>query len=97
MGTSSKLVWKVYMGVLGAATTIAAQKAITVAWKQVTGKTPPSPTDPDTPLAEAASWALASGIGVGVTQFVVTRFAAGRWAKDMGTKAPKIPQIKLKL
>ncbi|QDP96590.1 DUF4235 domain-containing protein [Microlunatus elymi] len=97
MGTSSKLVWKVYVGVLGTATTIAAQKGISIAWKSITGKKPPSPTDPDTPLAEAAGWALASGIGIGLTQFVVTRFAATRWAKDMGTKAPGIPQIKLKV
>jgi hypothetical protein len=32
-----------------------------------------------------------------LTQFVVTRFAARRWAKDMGTQAPGIPQIKLKI
>lgn len=97
MKVSSKLVWKVYMTAFGVATTIAAQKAIEASWKAITGKEPPSPTDPDIPFREAASWALASGIGIGATQFVVTRFAASRWAKDMGTKAPKIPQIKLKV
>jgi hypothetical protein len=97
MKTSSKLVWQVYMGVFGAVTTIAAQQALTRGWKFVTGKKPPSATDPETPVAEAAIWAVASGVGVGLTQFTVTRFAASRWAKDMGTKAPKIPQIKLKV
>ena len=75
----------------------AAQQAIKRGWTFATGKQPPSATDPDTPLAEAAIWALASGVGIGLTQFTVTRFAASRWAKDMGTKAPKIPQIKLKV
>ncbi|GAB3926239.1 hypothetical protein GCM10011575_07380 [Microlunatus endophyticus] len=97
MRPTSKLVWKIYIGVFGAATTIAAQQGIKLAWKAATGKKPPLPTDPDIPLAEAASWAIASGVGVGLTQFVVTRFAAKRWAKDMGTQAPGIPQIKLKI
>lgn len=97
MRPTSKLVWKIYMGVFGAATTIAAQQGIKIAWKAATGKKPPLATDPNTPLFEAASWAIASGAGVGLTQFVVTRFAASRWAKDMGTQAPGIPQIKLKI
>lgn len=97
MGPSSKLVWKVYMGVLGGVTTVAAQRGITMAWKTVTGKEPPSPTDPETPWFEAASWAAASGVGVGLTQFVITRFAANRWVKDTGKRAPKIPEIKLKI
>lgn len=95
MGPSSKLVWKVYMGVLGTVTTVAAQRGITMAWKAATGKEPPSATDPDTPWFEAASWAVASGVGIGLTQFVTTRFAASRWAKDTGKRAPKIPEIKL--
>ncbi|SDR82582.1 DUF4235 domain-containing protein [Microlunatus soli] len=97
MKVSSKLVWQIYMGVFGAVTTIGAQQAIKRGWKFATGKEPPSATDPDTPLTEAAIWALASGVGIGLTQFTVTRFAATRWAKDMGTKAPKIPKIKLKV
>jgi hypothetical protein len=97
MRPTSKLVWKIYVGVFGAVTTIAAQKLLTVAWKSATGKEPPEPTDPETPLREAVIWAVASGVGLGVTQFVVTRFAASRWAKDMGTKAPGIPQIKFKV
>ncbi len=97
MGPSSKLVWKVYMGVLGAVTTIAAQRGIKIAWKAATGKQPPSATDPDTPWLEAASWAAATGIGVGMTQFATTRFAARRWQKDTGKRAPNIPEIKLKI
>jgi hypothetical protein len=45
----------------------------------VTGNEPPSPTDPETPVLEAASWALASGIGVGVTQLLTQRMAARHW------------------
>ena len=97
MKVSSKLVWKVYMTALGLASTIVAQKVLDASWKAITGKKPPEPTDPDIPLREAATWALASGLGMGVTQFAVKRFAASRWAKDMGSKAPNIPQIKVKV
>ena len=88
MGPSQKLVWKLYAGVLGAVTTFASQKLVSLAWKAVTGDEPPSPTDPETPLREALSWALASAIGVGVTQIVTQRFAARRWSDEMGSEAP---------
>jgi hypothetical protein len=97
MKVSSKLVWRIYMSAFGLASTLVAQKVIDSSWKAITGKEPPSPTDPDTPLREAATWALASGLGLGLTQFVVTRFAATRWARDMGSKAPTIPHIKLRV
>ena len=96
MGPSQKLIWKLYAGVLGAVTTFAAQKLVTMAWKTVTGDEPPSPTDPRTPLRQALSWALASAIGVGVTQIVTQRFAARRWSDEMGTEAPGGPN-RLKL
>ena len=98
MGMSEKVVWKVYMGVIGAVTTIAAQKLVRAAWKVATGNEPPSSlTDPDTPMAEAVSWALASGVGVGVTQLLTTRFAAKRWSTSMGHSAPGIPGMKVKI
>lgn len=92
-----KLLWKVYIGVLGAVSTIAAQKIITTAWKAATGDQPPSPTDPETPVRVAVSWAIASGVGVGVTQLLVTRLAARRWSNKMGASPSAIPGIKFKI
>jgi hypothetical protein len=88
MGPSQKLIWKLYAGVLGAVTSLAALKLVTLGWKTVTGSEPPSPTDPRTPLREALTWALASAIGVRVTQILTQRFAARRWSDEMGTEAP---------
>lgn len=92
----SKLLWKVYMGVIGAVTTIAAQKLVTAAWKAATGDDPPSPTDPDTPIKVAATWALASGIGIGVVQLLTARFAARRFGRELDVD-PDPKTIKLKL
>lgn len=96
MGASQSLVWKVYTGVLGAVTTIAAQKLVTAGWKLATGDEPPSPTDPDTPFGVAASWAIASAIGVGVVQLATARYTARRFADDVGKHAPD-KKLKLKI
>ena len=91
-----KLAWQIYIGIIGAATTIVTQKLLTFGWKQFTGDDPPEPTDPDTPLGAAISWALASGIGIGVTQLLTTRFAARRFTAQLGGK-PRTPNIKFKV
>ena len=96
MGPSQKLFWKIYVGVIGAVTTIVAQRLVTTGWKVVTGDEPPSPTDPDTPLVKAASWALASGLGVGVTQLLTQRIAARHWSREIGAGTPKGGKIKFK-
>lgn len=88
MGVSEKLVWQVYASVLGAATTIVAQKAVTKLWEATTGDTPPDPNDPETPLLMALSWAISSGVGVGVAQLTMNRFMQRRWTANMGRRAP---------
>ena len=62
MGPTQKLLWKLYVGAIGAVTTIAAQRLLKAGWKLVTGNEPPSPTDPDTPVLEAMTgpWPAAS-------------------------------------
>ena len=97
MGPSQKLLWKIYVGVLGAVTTIVAQQLVKRSWKLVTGNEPPQPTDPEIPVVEAVSWALASGVGVGVTQLLTQRMAARHWAKEIGTEVPDGGKIKLKI
>jgi Protein of unknown function (DUF4235) len=85
MGTTNKALGKIYAGVIGAVTTIVAQKLVAATWKAVTGKEPPSPTSPQTSLPLAISWVVASGIGVGVAQLVAQRFAARHWSGDTET------------
>jgi len=97
MSVSEKLLWKVYVGVLGLVTTIAAQRVVSTSWKVVTGEKPPAPTDPQVPTSTAVSWALASGLGVGVTQLLVKRSAARRWADRIGQHTPPGGKLKLKV
>ena len=97
MGPTQTVLWKLYVGVIGAVTTIAAQRLLKAGWKLVTGDDPPSPTDPDTPVVTALSWALASGIGIGVTQILTQRIAARHWGKEIGNETPGSGKIKVKI
>ncbi|MFT3861284.1 DUF4235 domain-containing protein [Micropruina sp.] len=97
MNMSQKLLWNIYAGAVGALTIVVTQKAVRGAWKVATGDEPPDPNDPATPLSEALIWALAGGIGIGISQLLVNRFAATRWEKAMGTPAPARSSVHFRL
>ncbi|HML51415.1 MAG TPA: DUF4235 domain-containing protein [Propionicimonas sp.] len=88
MNTSQRLLWNIYAGAVATVATVVAQKAVTAAWELATGDQPPEPNDPDVPLRRALTWAIASGVGIGLTQLLLNRFAAKRWFQAMGAKAP---------
>ncbi len=88
MKLTERVIWNIYSGVLGAAATFIAQKIITKAWEASTGEEPPDPNDPETPAFQAIIWAIASGVGVGVTQIMMNRFVQRRWASDFGHMGP---------
>jgi hypothetical protein len=82
---SGSKVWSL-MGLgatLGA--TMAARKAMTATWKLSTGKKPPSnPEHPDVSLGEAVTWAVASGVAVGLARMFATRAAADYYRRSTG-------------
>jgi hypothetical protein len=84
MASGSK-VWSL-MGLgatLGA--TMAARKAMTATWKLSTGKKPPSnPEHPDVSLGEAVTWAVVSGVAVGLARMFATRAAADYYRRSTG-------------
>lgn len=97
MAVTEKVLWQIYAGALGAVSTIAARKLITKAWEVATGDEPPDPNDPETPLVQAIIWALASGVGVGMTQLAMNRYMQRHWRLNMGQKAPGKRRNKLDL
>ena len=97
MNTSQKLLWNLYAGAVGALTTLLAVKAVNKAWELATGDAPPQPNDPEVPLRRALTWALASALGIGLSQLLVNRFAAGQWQKVMGTPAPSFGETRLRI
>lgn len=88
MAATEKLMWKLYAGAIGAATTIVAQKVVTKIWEASTGDTPPDPNDPETPMIQAVIWAAASGLGVGMAQLMMNRYVQHRWVRNFEHTAP---------
>jgi len=43
------------------------------------------------------TWALASGVGIGVTQLLTQRMAARHWEKEIGNDTPDAGKIKVKI
>lgn len=62
-----------------------ARKLLRIVWKALTGKTPPDkPESLDVGLAEALTWAVASGAAVGIARVVAQRQVASTWQKANG-------------
>jgi hypothetical protein len=58
------------------AAAFAARKLITLTWKRVTGKEPPSdPHDPQVGIGEALSWAVVTGVGIEIARLLAVRMA----------------------
>jgi hypothetical protein len=70
---SEKLIQRVCLVVVGIITTIATKRLLTLGWTAVTGKKPPRLGDPKVSWGDAVSWAVASGIGIGITQLLARR------------------------
>lgn len=88
MNTSQRLLWNLYAGTVTALTTLVAARAVNKIWELSTGESPPRPNDPAVPLRRAVTWAVASGLGVGLAQLLMNRLAASQWTRVMGTPAP---------
>lgn len=79
------LAWKVLGTGSAVLAASAAQKGLTAAWKLVTGTEPPTiPEDPDTEWTEAVTWAVASGVVIGLARLLATRRAAQYYRSSTG-------------
>ena len=61
--------------IVGFGAAFVARKVIQLAWKQITGKEPPEPEDPQVALTEALAWAVAMAVGVQVARMLAVRAA----------------------
>ena len=95
--TSQNIGFKIYAGLLGTVTTIVTQKLMQAAWKAATGDNPPDPNDPEVPATHAAIWALASGLGLGVSQVALNRFVGRRFEAVPGERLDTASRTKIKL
>ena len=90
----AKIGWKVIgitSGLLAARTSKA---VLEKTWTKTKGTEPPrNPAAPGTTWTEAISWAVASGVAVGIARLVATRGAAQAWQKTTGSLPPGLETV----
>jgi Protein of unknown function (DUF4235) len=85
MAKDSSKVWTVFSLVSALGAAALAKKGLDKAWQVATGKKPPeNPADPDVEIWEAISWAVASGVAVGLARMLAQRKAASYYARSTG-------------
>jgi hypothetical protein len=76
--------------------TMVARKAMSATWKISTGKEPPSnPEHPDVSMAEAVTWAIASGVAVGLARMLAGRKAADYYRRSTGHLPANLEDVKV--
>lgn len=82
--------WKAIAVGTGALTGLATQRVIELVWTAVRGSTPPKvAADRSSSWPEAVSWAVATGIGVGVARLLAVRTAAVLWEAAVHAPPPE--------
>ena len=89
MAEDSSKVWSIMSLVSALGAAAFARKALDKSWRAATGKKPPeNPADPDVEIWEAVSWAVASGVAVGLARMMAQRKAASYYARSTGHLPP---------
>lgn len=75
---------KVLGSLAALAAAFGARKVITLVWRQVTGKEPPTdPHDPQVGIGEALGWAILTGVSIETARLLAIRLAT-RKARQVG-------------
>jgi Protein of unknown function (DUF4235) len=74
-----KVGWKGLSYALGALAGLITQRLLESAWKGLRDASPPVPADRRSSWPDALGWAVATGVGVGVSRLLAIRTAAVVW------------------
>ena len=90
MPFAKKYGWKAVTVGLGALAGFATQRVLGVIWKALRGSTPPKVSaDRRSSWVDALSWAVATGVGVGVARLLAVRTAAAVWEAAVHEPPPE--------
>lgn len=94
MAAVAKVGWRVVGLATGLAATKATRKAMDVGWNKTRGGEPPrNPAARDTQWSEAITWAVASGIALGLARLLAARGTAKMWEKATGSLPPGLERV----
>jgi hypothetical protein len=79
--TEKKMMWKAASAGAAAISVVVTQHLLAAAWRHFeAGTAPPEgPADPNVTIPAAVTWAVAMGVGVGVTRLLAVRLAERLW------------------
>lgn len=81
--------WNIVTLAVGTAAAIATRHVVTLAWEKASGQhAPTNPADARTSWPAALSWAVATGVAVGVARVVANRGAAAVWEAAIDEAPP---------
>jgi hypothetical protein len=87
---AKKYAWKAVTVGVGAVVGLFTQRLLEVLWKAARGSTPPKVlADRRSPWPDAVSWAVATGVGVGVARLLALRTAAAVWEATIHEPPPE--------
>ena len=91
MANDSSKIWTIFSLVSALGAAALAKQALDKSWSIATGKKPPeNPADPDVEIWEAVSWAVASGVAVGLARMIAQRRAASYYLRSTGHLPPDL-------
>ena len=93
MAAAGKVVFKVIGITAGLVSTKVTRKALDAGWRKVRGSEPPrNPAVPGAAWSEAVTWAVASGIAMGLSKMLAAKGAATAWQKTTGSLPPGVTE-----
>ncbi|MDF1603197.1 DUF4235 domain-containing protein [Nocardioides sp. YIM 152315] len=91
MAEGGSKIWTAFSLASALTAAAVAKKTLDKSWTLATGKKPPeNPADPDVEIWEAVSWAVASGVAVGLAKMLAQRRAASYYARSTGHLPPEL-------
>jgi hypothetical protein len=85
--------WKLMSGASAAVAAGVTSKVATKAYRAGYGEDPPKHISaPQVPLKQALTWAVLSGVAVGLTRLLVLRMAAAAWVRARGELPPTLAE-----
>lgn len=93
-GGAARAGWKVVGIGSGLVAARITRKVVDAAWRKTKGGDPPrNPAAPGTEWKEAVTWAVASGIALGIARMLSTKVAASAWQKTTGSLPPGLEDV----
>ena len=88
---TKKVGWKGLNYTLGALAGLITHRLLESAWKGLRDASPPVAADRRSPWPEALGWAVATGVGMGVSRLLAIRTAAGSGRRRFTKRLRSLP------